>query len=149
MFLAIPLPPQPIEVKTPCVPTPCGPNSQCRDIGGNAVCSCLPGNIGSPPNCRPECTVNSECPSNMACMNQKCRDPCPGSCGIQATCQVRNHSPVCVCPPGYVGDAFVACTPKPIPRKNVVKPIYEHILNPKSNFSNFSKGCLRSQPMRY
>nr|1OIG_A Chain A, Dumpy, isoform Y len=24
---------------------------------------------------RPECVLNSDCPSNQACVNQKCRDP--------------------------------------------------------------------------
>lgn len=107
----------PIVIKNPCVPSPCGPNSECRDIGGSPSCSCLRQYIGAPPNCRPECVVNSECSSNLACINEKCRDPCPGSCGIQAICEVRNHSPVCVCPPGYIGDAFVACTLRPLPRK--------------------------------
>ena len=41
----------------PCFPSPCGPYSQCRNSGGNAVCSCLPNYVGNPPNCRPECLV--------------------------------------------------------------------------------------------
>lgn len=65
----------------PCHPSPCGPNSQCREINGQAVCSCVSTYIGSPPSCRPECVVNSECLLSEACVNQKCADPCPGSCG--------------------------------------------------------------------
>jgi hypothetical protein len=84
--------------QNPCSPSPCGPNSQCREINGQAVCSCIPGYIGSPPTCRPECVSSSECALNQACVNQKCIDPCPGTCGIGAKCQVVNHNPICSCP---------------------------------------------------
>lgn len=93
----------------PCLPTPCGPNSLCRVVGGHAVCSCQEGYLGSPPSCRPECVVSSECPQNRACMSQKCRDPCPGTCGLQAQCQVVNHNPICSCPPHFTGDPFIRC----------------------------------------
>lgn len=99
-----------MEVTNPCNPSPCGPNSQCREINGQAVCSCVPGFIGSPPACRPECIVSSECALNEACVNQKCRDPCPGTCGIGARCEVRSHNPICTCPPRYSGDPFIRCT---------------------------------------
>lgn len=98
-------------VQNPCNPTPCGPNSQCRKINGQAVCSCVQGYIGSPPTCRPECIQNSECPQNEACNNQKCRDPCPGTCGVAAKCQVVNHNPICSCPARYTGDPFSRCQP--------------------------------------
>lgn len=106
-------------VLNPCSPSPCGPNSQCREINGQAVCSCVPGYQGSPPNCRPECTINQDCPQNQACLNQKCRDPCPGTCGIGAKCVVVNHNPICSCPPRYTGDPFVRCNPiiEPPPRQ--------------------------------
>lgn len=97
--------------KNPCNPTPCGPNSQCREINGQAVCSCIPGFIGNPPTCRPECVTSSECPLNEACLNQKCINPCPGTCGITAHCQVINHNPICTCPVRYTGDPFVRCLP--------------------------------------
>lgn len=102
------------EITNPCLPSPCGPNSQCRDIGGSPSCSCLIGYVGSPPNCRPECSINPECPSNQACIREKCVDPCPGSCGFKADCSVINHTPICVCPSGYTGDPFSSCYPKPI-----------------------------------
>lgn len=95
--------------KNPCYPSPCGPNSQCREINGQAVCSCVPGYIGAPPTCRPECIVSSECDLNKACVNQKCIDPCPGTCGLSALCQVVNHNPICTCPPQYAGDPFIRC----------------------------------------
>lgn len=93
----------------PCVPSPCGPYSQCRNIGAVPSCTCLPNYIGAPPNCRPECTIRADCPSNQACMNQQCKDPCPGSCGINAQCIVKNHMPICTCLDNYVGDAFTQC----------------------------------------
>lgn len=112
-----PIPPPKIPEKpvmtNPCVPSPCGPNSQCRDVGNVPSCSCLPNYIGNPPNCKPECTINSECPSNLACIQEKCRDPCPGSCGTSAQCSVINHTPICTCLEGYTGDPFTYCQPKP------------------------------------
>lgn len=45
----------------------------------------------------------------MACQNQKCVDPCPGTCGLEARCQVINHYAACSCPPGYTGDPFNKC----------------------------------------
>lgn len=95
--------------REPCSPSPCGPNSQCRNVNNQAVCSCLPTYLGAPPNCRPECLVSSECPSNRACINQKCVDPCPNSCGQNALCRVINHSPICNCRPRYTGDPFTRC----------------------------------------
>lgn len=102
-----PLPP------SPCTPNPCGPNSQCQAISGQAECGCLANMIGSAPNCRPECIVNSDCPANDACVNQKCIDPCPGTCGSNSECRVVNHSPVCTCETGYTGNAFSNCRPIP------------------------------------
>jgi len=100
----------PIET-TPCQPSPCGPYSQCRAVNGQSVCSCLAGYQGMPPACRPECVVNSDCGRNEACSNQKCRNPCPGTCGVGARCEVVNHNPICSCPPRFTGDAFVRCRP--------------------------------------
>ena len=96
----------------PCQPSPCGSNAQCRVVGDQASCSCLPEMIGNPPNCRPECITNSECSSHLACINQKCRDPCPGACGLNAECRVVSHSPMCICMIGYTGDPFNQCLQK-------------------------------------
>lgn len=95
----------------PCNPSPCGANSQCKEIKEQAVCSCLPTFIGSPPNCRPECMVSSECRLHLACLNQKCTDPCTGSCGENAICNVINHSPICICKNGLTGNPFTRCYP--------------------------------------
>lgn len=111
-FLAPPRTP-PEEIRDPCIPSPCGPNSQCTSSGRAPACSCLPGYVGAPPSCRPECVINAECPSQEACINQKCLDPCPGSCAPNAKCTVVRHIPNCVCPPDYVGDPFRYCSPQP------------------------------------
>lgn len=97
----------------PCHPSPCGPNSQCRERDGQAICSCLPTFVGSPPVCRPECVTNSECPLDKTCINQKCANPCVGMCGTNAYCRVHNHSPICVCNSGYAGDPFTRCNRPP------------------------------------
>lgn len=98
--------PEPVD---PCHPSPCGPYSKCRTFNGHAVCTCLDICVGSPPNCHPECIVSSDCRPNKACVNQKCQDPCPGMCGVNAQCQVVNHNPICSCYNGYTGDPFVRC----------------------------------------
>lgn len=103
------VPQKPLPPEDPCNPSPCGANSICRTANGHAVCSCQTGYIGSPPSCRPECVVSSECELTKACIHQKCQDPCPGTCGINARCQVINHNPVCSCSPDFTGDPFVKC----------------------------------------
>lgn len=113
---------QPKPQINPCVPSPCGPNSVCRDQGGVPACSCLKDYIGRPPNCRPECTINSECEGHLACQNDHCIDPCPGSCGVNAQCVVVHHTPVCTCEQGYTGDPFSVCS-LIIERKNVLHEI--------------------------
>lgn len=104
----------------PCNPTPCGENAQCSTTNGIARCSCIPPYIGNPyvGGCRPECTINSECPSHLACLTQHCRDPCQGLCGINSECNVINHVPSCTCIEDFVGDPFTACKPRPIARKS-------------------------------
>ena len=97
------------EPVNPCFPSPCGPYSECRVLNGGAACSCKPTYIGAPPQCRPECVVNAECANHLACIQEKCVDPCPGKCGINAQCSVRNHDPKCTCLPGYNGDPYSRC----------------------------------------
>ena len=62
--------------------------------------------------CKPECVLNTECPTTQACINQKCVDPCPGTCGLNAECRVAIHRAVCTCIRGYEGDPFRQCYPK-------------------------------------
>lgn len=110
----------------PCVPSPCGPNSQCKEINGSPSCSCLSEYVGSPPNCRPECIINNECASNLACIQSKCKNPCQNTCGLNSECKVLNHIPNCVCQIGYTGDPFTSCslipTPAPVENLNPCSP---------------------------
>jgi len=103
----------PTPTNDPCQPSPCGPNSNCLNVNGKASCSCLPTYQGTPPACKPECIISTECPTNRACINQRCVDPCPGVCGINARCDALSHSPFCSCPPGRIGDPFVKCFDMP------------------------------------
>lgn len=105
----------------PCQPSPCGPNSQCRVSNGQSVCSCMPEYRGSPPNCRPECVVSAECPSDKMCKNQICISPCPGPCGNNAECRVINHSPICTCKRQFTGDPFSSCYVVPGNTRNIMK----------------------------
>lgn len=92
----------------PCYPSPCGSNTQCN----NGICSCIAEYNGDPyQGCKPECVLNSDCPRNRACLQHKCVDPCPGSCGQGAICDVFNHIPMCSCPPNLEGNAFLHCRP--------------------------------------
>lgn len=45
-------------------------------------------------------------------------DPCPGTCGANAQCQVVNHLPLCTCISGYTGDPFRFCQLLFTKRKN-------------------------------
>lgn len=92
----------------PCNPSPCGANAQCN----NGQCTCLPEYQGDPySGCRPECVINNDCSRDKACVRNKCIDPCPGTCGQNAICDVINHIPMCSCPQGMAGNAFVQCSP--------------------------------------
>lgn len=99
----------PEATKNPCTPSPCGPNSFCKASNGQAVCTCQPEYTGSPPACRPECLVSSECTQQHACINKKCQNPCAGVCGINTECKVINHSPICTCKLQYTGDPLNQC----------------------------------------
>lgn len=107
---ALPEPKPPTPPPNPCVPSPCGPYSECHVIGSQASCRCRDNYVGVPPQCRPECVVNTDCSPPLACISEKCRDPCPGSCGLNAKCTVQNHIPICSCLPDYTGDPFTQCT---------------------------------------
>lgn len=103
-FLAIP------ENLSPCTPSPCGFNAICKEQNGVGSCSCLPDYIGNPyEGCRPECVVDTDCPSILSCICSKCQDPCLGTCGTNTECKVINHRPACTCIQGYSGNPFHYC----------------------------------------
>lgn len=110
----------PTQRPDPCNPSPCGQNAECSNRNGAAACRCIQDYFGDPYTaCRPECTINADCPSNKACRNLHCVDPCPGLCGVNAQCKVINHIATCTCVEGYVGDPFTTCSLRPI-RKYLV-----------------------------
>lgn len=99
-----------VESINPCLPSPCGFNAECKVHNNAGSCTCLPEYIGNPyQGCRPQCVVNSDCPSNYACISNKCKNPCPGTCARNAECQVVNHLPTCTCHQGFTGDPFKYC----------------------------------------
>jgi len=55
----------------------------------------------------PGCTSDNDCPSNEACINRICRNPC--DCGSNANCLVQNHRPICSCKAGFEGNPNIAC----------------------------------------
>lgn len=98
------------EPKNPCNPSPCGMNAICHERNGAGSCVCVEGYFGDPySGCRPECVLNTDCPRDQVCTNNKCRDPCPGTCGINAECNVFNHVAMCSCLPGYTGNPQRSC----------------------------------------
>lgn len=91
-----------------CNPSPCGSNAQCND----GVCTCISEYFGDAyVGCRPECVINTDCSRDRACVLRKCRDPCVGTCGVNAECNVVNHLPMCSCPRNMTGNAFISCQP--------------------------------------
>ncbi|KAK0169400.1 hypothetical protein PV327_011599 [Microctonus hyperodae] len=55
------------------------------------------------------CENSTSCRMSEKCILELCRNPCPGSCGINAICTVLEHEPKCRCPKCYEGDALVKC----------------------------------------
>lgn len=114
------------QLRDPCRPSPCGSNAKCVSRGSAGSCVCLPQYTGDPySGCRPECVLNADCPRNKACVNNRCRDPCPGLCGPNAQCSVANHVPACYCLPGFTGNPVSSC--QSIPRKTLVR-VATHLL---------------------
>lgn len=111
------------KITDPCLPSPCGPNSNCRVNNLRPICSCIESYIGQPPNCRPECTINSDCDNSKVCSNLKCINPCPGVCGSGAECRVVANKISCTCPQNTMGDPFHQCYPK-ITREEIVSPCH-------------------------
>jgi len=112
------------DCQHPCiVSNPCAPvNAECFNQNHQAVCRCRPGFIGNPffsctPEPMPECIVDSDCPSQLACIDEQCQNPCTviQPCQAPAECRVIDTAPVrtmiCRCPDGYVGGNDGQCRP--------------------------------------
>ena len=95
---------------SPCADSPCGINAECKERNNAASCICLPNYQGDPHvGCKPECVLNGDCNKNLACINNKCENPCVGLCGQNAECFVINHMPICNCLTGYTGNPSSIC----------------------------------------
>lgn len=106
------------EPAQPCNPSPCGANTICKERNGVGSCKCVPDYFGDPyVGCKPECIVNTDCAREKTCVNNKCKDPCPGLCGLNAICQTQNHKPSCSCINGFTGDPYSSCYEPPRERK--------------------------------
>jgi hypothetical protein len=105
-----------LQCVNPCAQNdPCAAQATCRVITHKVVCTCPNGYIGSPqtnchPPVKPECTKDSECPNNLACIQDRCQDPCPlFACGVNAECRARDHRATCTCLAGFEGDPYTVC----------------------------------------
>ena len=59
---------------------------------------------------KPECTSDPECPDHLACIREKCQNPCfTTTCGVNAECRVTRHRAICYCKQGYEGDPYRIC----------------------------------------
>lgn len=103
-------------------PCNCGEGALCRVDNHRPTCKCPPGYTGDPGvRCtiivrdEPECRMDGDCPSKLACFSGFCKNPCYETkpCAEHASCSVVDTLPlrtmVCTCDPGYVGDAEVQC----------------------------------------
>lgn len=97
----------------PCSPNPCDINAPCDSYGDQfAICNaCVGQDAVNSPTCRPECVMSSDCGFNKACLRNRCVDPCPGSCGINAECTIYHHDPICRCIHGFEGNPYEHCKP--------------------------------------
>ena len=123
----------------PCVTSnPCSSNAACFVENHKAQCKCPPGFTGDPfRRCvqsksaafyngwlkcllifallfskvkTGECQHDDECPSDKACIENYCVDPCETDpCGKNAICRTSNHIPVCRCPEDWGGNPHQEC----------------------------------------
>ncbi|XP_059474355.1 slit homolog 1 protein-like [Neocloeon triangulifer] len=84
-----------------------------------------------------ECILNQDCPPTLACIREKCSNPCLGVCGDNATCIVENHNPICSCGEGTTGDPFLSCNLVPKP----AEPDSELAINQRGKRSSFYNPC--------
>jgi hypothetical protein len=106
----------------PCaVHKPCSAPARCTVVPDSLpvrtmICKCPEGYVSSgngvcktiPPFTKVGCVADTECPSDKACFNSVCRDPC--NCGTNADCRVAEHRPICTCKVGFEGNPEIQCT---------------------------------------
>lgn len=111
-----------------CDSDTCAPQATCIGRHHQPDCLCRPGTTGNPfVQCsvlrepskppRPECTVDADCPSQLACFDNHCANPCdnPNVCSAQQTCSVLDTLPlrtvICKCPSDMIADNSRNCVP--------------------------------------
>lgn len=91
----------------PCVTygVTCETNKKCEVRNHKPMCVCkgfVVSNTGEL-TCKPDridCNRDNECASNLACINNKCQNPCAARkspCSEDKACEVLDHKPVCIC----------------------------------------------------
>ena len=69
---------------------------------------------------KPECTTDPECPDHLACIREKCQNPCfTTTCGVNAECRVTRHRAICYCKQGFEGDPYRICEERKHPISNL------------------------------
>lgn len=82
----------------------------------------------------PQCTMDADCPSKLACFSGNCRNPCVETkpCATHAICTVVDSLPlrtmVCQCEPGYIGDADVQCKLGKLLKDNYFNLIFNNLI---------------------
>ncbi len=99
---------------------------------------------------RPECTTDPECLLHLACIQQRCQDPCSTHrCGTNALCKVANHRAYCVCQRGFEGDPQRVCEERKIlvgERVSVLLRLTLNLAGCKSDFEcRDDQACIRRE----
>jgi hypothetical protein len=109
-----------------CDEDSCAETATCIGQQHQAKCHCPPGTTGSPyiechgekhTKPEPECRSDSDCSSQLACINQLCKNPCANGdvCTRDQECRVLDTLPLrtvlCQCPPDTIADNLGNCKP--------------------------------------
>lgn len=108
-----------------CKDNTCGLNALCNGRNHQAICTCRDGTVGNPfDGCKQrdvpppvECTSDVDCPSQKACFNEHCENPClkTQACSSEQTCEVVDTIPlrtlICKCPIDMITDYNGKCKP--------------------------------------
>lgn len=108
-----------------CEDDTCADTATCIGQQHQPKCTCPPGATGNPfiectiprlpPAPQPECREDAECPSQLACINARCQNPCSlgHMCTPDQQCRVLDTLPLrtimCTCPPDSFTDASGRC----------------------------------------
>ncbi|KAI2804698.1 hypothetical protein BLOT_003686 [Blomia tropicalis] len=104
-----------------CLHVQCGSGAICDNKPGGYDCSCPPGTIGDAyvKGCVEidGCTSTIDCAADRECDigSKQCISPCY-ICGPHTECTARDHTAICTCPPGRIGnplDKQVGCYVEP------------------------------------